>query len=125
MMFCGSVLSGGLMMSMRRGVIRMPVTGTVMVLRRKTNSLHVIPEARRRTIAPGKCRSRREDAKQIGQGDEPPSPHPHRSRQLQQHPDDMPIARQCCTRGLQTNGKAQFRQERSYRSAPRMPNIAA
>src|SRR5882757_871217 len=130
MMRSGCILRGCLVMRMHAGMVarHVAVMGVachhLMMHRHEIGQQHII-KARRGTAAPGKRCGRREHAEQIGEGDEPPHPDPHRSCQLPQHSADMLFARQRRTRRLQTNGKARFRQAASYRSAPRMPNIAA
>ncbi|WP_245332005.1 hypothetical protein [Bradyrhizobium sp. NAS80.1] len=72
----------------------MQVVGLHLVMRRHEVGEHkVIAKAWRWTTAPGKSCGRRKDAEQIGEGDKPPHPDPHRSRQLQQHSADMLFAR--------------------------------
>jgi len=81
MMLCGCILRSGLVMRMPGGMIMAAIgvhlARTVMVLLREHDRLQVIAKARRGTAAPGKGRCRREDAEQIGEGDEPPHPDPH------------------------------------------------
>jgi hypothetical protein len=55
-------------------------------MNRSDISQHRLIKAWRRTMAPGQRCGRREDAEQIGEGNELPHPDPHRSRQIQQHP---------------------------------------
>ena len=54
-------------------------------------------EARRRAAAPGQACRGHEHAEQIGEGDDPPHPDPHRSCQSQQHSADKCSARQLHT----------------------------
>ncbi|WP_245328865.1 hypothetical protein [Bradyrhizobium centrolobii] len=90
MMFGRRALRGGFVMRVHASMIvsrvGVHVVRAVLMLWCETDRLQVIAEARRGTIAPGEGRGRREDAEQIGEGDQPPHPDSHRSRQLQQHP---------------------------------------
>lgn len=117
------VLRGGLGGCSRMFVRNIAMARSHMVMRRSEVSETLVANAGR-SAAPGKACRRCEHAEQIGEGDDPPHPDPHRSRQSQQHSAGMLSARQRCTRGLQNSSKLRGRQAPSYRSAPRMPNIA-
>src|SRR5262249_44161728 len=91
MMFGGRFLCCRVMTRVNSGVImhRAAVVhvahGDLMMHRSEIRRL-CLNKTRRRTIAPRKRGSRREDAEQIGEGDKPPHPKPYRPRQQQKHP---------------------------------------
>ena len=91
MMFCRRILCGSLVMRVHSRVVMHRAAnvrvalGSLMMHRHGIGQQRVIGKARRRS-APGESGGRREDAKQIGEGDKPPHPNPRRPRQLQQHP---------------------------------------
>ena len=80
MMFRGCILRRGLVMIMGLGMIMRRVAGVhmacLMMRRHEIGQLAVVGQARRR-CAPGKCRGRREDAEQIGEGNDPSRLHPY------------------------------------------------
>ena len=90
MMRSGCILRGGLLLGVCMVVYRaaMHVSRRHLVMHRHGIRQQGFIKTRRRAAAPGKACRRREHAEQIGEGDDPPHPDPHRSCQSQQHSAD-------------------------------------